>query len=321
MDSSKHAKVYTKHTKVDFEWAVRLNRIALDFIGLWPKTAQNTRQMLMCNFRVLIIFLGLTVGILIPAVHSLIRISGDIMLIMDNLLFTLPGISCALRIGIFWWKKEATIPIINMIAEDWLRLKSPQDRKIMIRQAKIARIIITCGFLLMGLACTFSIILPRLGISVRLLSNITDLIGRPMIVQSYYIYDITKRPLYELTYTIQGVFIVFSVIGYSGIDNFLGLLVFHICGQLDILKNRLTRLDKYVKTQDTLKSCVIRHTRLIKAIEIIEDTYNIILLVLLVYFALLFAFLGFRIINVSVETFKDKNLFINCHAKRSITNY
>jgi len=37
-----------------------------------------------------------------------------------------------------------------------------------------------------------------------------------------------------------------------------------------------------------------------RAIDIIEDTYNVILLFLFVYFAILFAFYGFRIITVSI---------------------
>jgi len=38
-----------------------------------------------------------------------------------------------------------------------------------------------------------------------------------------------------------------------------------------------------------------------RAIDIIEDTYNITLLALFVYFAIVFAFYGFRIISVSVQ--------------------
>ncbi|XP_011861197.1 PREDICTED: putative odorant receptor 69a, isoform B [Vollenhovia emeryi] len=189
---------------------------------------------------------------------------------------------------------------MKMIAEDWAKLTNVQDRKIMIRHAQNARIIIICAYCIMGLAFFLSFVLPIFGISMRLTPNITDP-GRPLPLQSYYIYDITKRPQYELTFLSQAISMIPAIMAYSGIDNFLGLLVFHICGQLDILKNRLTGLDKYVKTQDTLKSCVIRHTRLIKAIEIIEDTYNIILLVLLGYLAILFAFLGFRIISIFNE--------------------
>ncbi|XP_011861760.1 PREDICTED: odorant receptor 23a isoform X2 [Vollenhovia emeryi] len=254
----------------------------------------------MCNFRACIVLLGVIIFVLIPAIHSLIRISGDILLVIDNCPFSLPGISCAIRIGIFWWKKEAIIPIMNMIAEDWAKSTNVQDRKIMIRHAQNARIIIICAFCIMGVACIFSIVLPTFGISIRLTPNITDP-GRPMPLQSYYFYDITKSPQYELTFISQAIGIVLAIMAYSGIDNFLGLLIFHICGQLDILKNRLTYLDKYINSQAMLKSCVAKHNSLLSAIEVVEDTYRIILLSLFVYFAILFALLSFGVITMFDE--------------------
>ncbi|KAL0110928.1 hypothetical protein PUN28_012764 [Cardiocondyla obscurior] len=99
---------YSGYQGAHFEWAVRLNRIILDFIGLWPETAQSNRQKIICNLRVFIVFCAVTFGVLVPSIHSLIRIYGDIILILDNLQFTLPGISCSIRIAIFWWKKEVT---------------------------------------------------------------------------------------------------------------------------------------------------------------------------------------------------------------------
>ncbi|XP_011686442.1 PREDICTED: odorant receptor 43a-like [Wasmannia auropunctata] len=144
------------------------------------------------------------------------------------------------------------------------------------------------------------IILPSFGISMRLTPNITDP-GKPMPLQTHFIYDVTKSPQYELTFISQSIYIIVAIMSYSGIDNFLGLLVFHISGQLDILKNRLTQFDKYTNSYDMIKNCVTQHIRLLRAIDVIEDTYNIILLALFIYFAILFAFYGFRIINLFDE--------------------
>ncbi|XP_072752157.1 odorant receptor 9a-like [Anoplolepis gracilipes] len=284
----------------DFEWAVKLNRIALDLIGLWPKTVENSRQKLLCHLRVLVVFVGVTFGVLVPSIHSLIIIQGNIMLMLDNLQFTLPAVSCSIRIVIFWWKKEAIVPIMGMIAEDWIRSKSAQERRMMIRRARSARIIITCAYCIMGVAGFFIIILPGFGMSMRLTPNITDP-GKPLPLQTHYVYDVTRRPQYELTFVSQTVYIFLAMMSYTGIDNFLGLLVFHICGQLDILQDRLIHLDKYVNSRDMLRNCVAKHIRLLRAIDIIEDAYNIILLALFMYFAILFAFYGFRIISLFDE--------------------
>ncbi|EFN70644.1 hypothetical protein EAG_03833, partial [Camponotus floridanus] len=80
----------------------------------------------------------------------------------------------------------------------------------------------------------------------------------------YYICDITKSPQYELIYISQAVSMFLGVLPYTGIDNFLSLLIFHICGQLDILKNRITHLDKFTNYAKALKNCVMDHTRLIR---------------------------------------------------------
>ncbi|XP_011705591.1 PREDICTED: odorant receptor 67c-like [Wasmannia auropunctata] len=152
----------------------------------------------------------------------------------------------------------------------------------------------------MGFSCFFIAVLPAFGISMRLTPNITDP-GRPMVLQTHYIYDVTKSPQYELTFINQAIFVTIAMIAYSGIDNFLSLLVFHICGQLDILENRLNHLDKYINYNEVLKCCIAKHIRLLRAIDVIEDTYNIILLSLFIYFALLFAFYGFRMISLFDE--------------------
>ncbi|XP_014489315.1 PREDICTED: uncharacterized protein LOC106752260, partial [Dinoponera quadriceps] len=184
-----------------------------------------------------------------------------------------------------------------MVAEDWDNSKSIQDRNVMIRMAQNARNIITCAYCIMAVACFFIIVLPGFGISMRLTTNFTDP-GRPLPLQTYYIYDVTSRPQYELTFISQAIYILFAIMSYTGIDNFLGLLIFHICGQLEILKNQLISLDKYKNFHNSLKSCVTKHIRLIRAIVVIEDTYNITLLALFVYFGILFAFYGFRIITL-----------------------
>ncbi|XP_019889611.2 odorant receptor 43a-like isoform X2 [Ooceraea biroi] len=285
----------------DFEWATKLHRISLELIGLWPNSELNFRKKLICNLRVLLAFLMITIGILVPSIHSLIIIRSNIELAIDNLQCSLPVLTVVIRIVLFWWKKEALVPIINMIMEDWLKRKSVYERNTMITWAFRARIIITCAYISLGVAYIILIGVPIFGKSMRLTSNITDP-GRPMPLQTYYIYDITKRPQFELTFLSQIISCIFALIPYTAIDNFLGLLTFHICGQLIILKNRLIHINEQKNFHEELKDCIICHIRLLRAIDTVEDVYNIILLVLFLYFGTLFAFYGFLIISL----FQDK---------------
>lgn len=152
---------------------------------------------------------------------------------------------------------------MNMIAKDWTKTRNDQERNLMIRRAQTARIIIICSYCIMGCQCFIVVVLPVFGMSMRLTSNITDP-GRPLPLQSYYIYDITKKPQYELTFISQTIYVVLGMMAYTGIDNFLSLLVFHICGQLDILKNRLQHLDKHINYHKLLKRCIAKHIRLLR---------------------------------------------------------
>ncbi|XP_018339865.1 PREDICTED: odorant receptor 13a-like [Trachymyrmex septentrionalis] len=188
-----------------------------------------------------------------------------------------------------------------MIIKDWKKIKNDQERNLMIRRAQTARIIIICSYCIMALQWTFISVLPIFGMAMRLTSNITDPGKIPMPLQSHYIYDITKSPQRELTFISQAVYLLIAAMVYSGVDNFLSLMVFHVCGQLDILANRMQHLDKYKNYPKVLKRCIEKHIRLLRAINIIEDTYNRILLSLFIYFAIIFAFYGFRIISLFNE--------------------
>ncbi|XP_026826830.1 uncharacterized protein LOC105275925 isoform X3 [Ooceraea biroi] len=217
---------YPNNANRDFEWAVKLNRISLEMIGLWPKPEKIRRDELKRNLYVFVVLLMLVIVGLFPCTLSLLRIQQNFTLIIEQLQFLLPLVTCVIRLVIFWWKKEAVISIMNMIVEDWLNSKNIQEKNIMITWAQKPRI-----------------------------------------------------------------------------DNFLGLLVFHICGQMEILMARFSCLSKLTKFRNGLESCVRNHIRLLRAIAIIEDTYNKILLALFLYFGLLFAFFGFLLISLIEESY------------------
>lgn len=149
-----------------------------------------------------------------------------------------------------------------LVAEDWLKTCNQQEKNIMIRWAQKARIIVTYGYFLMGIGYTTIIILPLLGISI---TDATDIVvsGKMLPLSGYYIYSITKWPQYEITYVSNVIILFFCSVTFTAVDNFLGLLVLHICGQLDILRHRLICLSELGGNHD-LKSCVMTHIRLLR---------------------------------------------------------
>lgn len=157
---------------------------------------------------------------------------------------------------------EAVKATIGMILEDWLKPNNQQEINTMVTWTRRAHIIIICGYSTMIVACVFFIFLPFFKISI---TNIVDNFDtdRMLPLPVYHIYGLKKWPQYELTYVVQIIVILCIGMTFTGIDNFLGLLVFHICGQLDILRIRLIFLNKLIKSYD-LRSCVITHIRILR---------------------------------------------------------
>ncbi|KAL6442530.1 hypothetical protein ACFW04_002605 [Cataglyphis niger] len=232
-------------------------------LGIWPKNNETKLEKLLTNVRVIVM---LNIGLwfcIIPSVHSLLRIWGNIMSMVDNLEYTLPSIMATIKFFIMWQKKKDILPLLNMIKHDWLKPKAMQERDIMIKRARLACMLTIFGYFIMFISSLLFTILPVFGISMRYLSNKTDP-GRLVPLQTYYFYDRDKSPFYEITYTLQAIGIFMFGAVYTGTDCFLSLLVFHVCGQLENLKARIIDLAKFNNFENVLSDSVQDHIRLIR---------------------------------------------------------
>lgn len=99
---------------------------------------------------------------------------------------------------------------------------------------------------------------------MRYITNVTDP-GKPLPLQTYYFYDTDTSPYFELTFVAQGITLMISAMGYTAIDSLFGLLVFHVCGQLENLKSRLvTSSEKNPNFDHVLADVIMDHVRLIR---------------------------------------------------------
>lgn len=95
-----------KFSQTDYEWAIKLNRISLQVLGLWPETEQIPGEKLKNNLRVLASIVFLIFGIIVPYTQSLMNIHKEIVLVIEHVRFIMPIVTCVSRIFILWWKKE-----------------------------------------------------------------------------------------------------------------------------------------------------------------------------------------------------------------------
>ncbi|XP_033607080.1 uncharacterized protein LOC111863742 [Cryptotermes secundus] len=133
--------------------------------------------------------------------------------------------------------------------------------------------------------------------SIRLLTSE----DRPMIYGTWYPFDITKSPTYELTNIAQGIATVQWICFLYGMPAFYGLLVCIACSQLEKLRANLldirqeldtpaqdsrtetdtgegrqvqTSQEVFCRMQEQLNDCIRHHQLIIKYIGEIEDTFN-----------------------------------------------
>ncbi|KAF3054238.1 Odorant receptor 182 [Nylanderia fulva] len=279
------------------EWAIGLNRSMLGIVGLWPRDSKNSRKALLSKVRLLFNVITLVFILTIPALMSLIRVWGDMILVIDNLQYTLPLLITVLKISIILCNKKALTSLIDMIIKDWIKAKMKEERRIMLKRAKNTRVLTLCGAMM--ILFTLLITIPTLlfGFTLRHITNLTDP-GKPLIIQAYYLHDVSKSPHFELTFLIQAISLTLSGLSYTGIDNFLGLLTLHICGQIENLHLRLMNLRNNPNFKAALKFNVKDHIRLIRSTQVLDDIFNLMLLGLFFFFGILFCLQGFLIINV-----------------------
>lgn len=133
----------------------------------------------------------------------------------------------------------------------------------MIRCARHARLIIACSYIVIISTLMVLIVASGLGYTLRHVTNFTATV-RPLPLQAYYIFETSVSPQFEIMFFVQCVTLLIIAFSYTGIDNFLGLLIFHICGQLENLTSRLRRMRDSEDFAAALRINVIDHIRLIR---------------------------------------------------------
>ncbi|XP_028048374.1 odorant receptor 45b isoform X2 [Monomorium pharaonis] len=285
---------------VDLEWAIGLQRSMLKIVGLWPQQSKNQRKEFLSKFQFLFTTIVTIFVLTIPALAALRRVWGDLMQMVDNLQLSLPLLVTVLKIFIMWYKKGALSLLINMIMKDWMRIKMEEERSVMLKKARITRLFATIGAFVTFIAAssrTSAVFFKEYFEHDSTTSNLTNF-ERSFPVPAYYLYDVSSSPTYELMYLLQTIALFTCALTYIAIDNFLGLLIFHVCGQMENLHLRLLNLGKNSNFKAVLKYNVTDHIRLIRSVEVIDDTFYLLLLSMLLIFSILFSLHGFLIINV-----------------------
>jgi len=149
------------------------------------------------------------------------------------------------------------------MAEDWMAFKLDEERDVMIKRARIARLIMMIGYVLTIMGLLTIIIPPYFGFPVIYVTNSTD--RRKLLpLETYHFYDTNKSPQFELTFFIQILTTLFAAIIYMSVDIFLIVMILHICGQLENFRCRLINLISYKNFHKIINHIVSTHLRIMR---------------------------------------------------------
>jgi len=100
-----------------------------------------------------------------------------------------------------------------------------------------------------------------------------NVMNRTLPSQGFYPFRYKESPMYEILYVAQSFVLFLSATALISVDCFLYIIVFHICGQFNILAATLKQYDGSIKHHDTKDivrncaclSCIVkRHVHILR---------------------------------------------------------
>ncbi|XP_057324261.1 odorant receptor 9a-like isoform X2 [Microplitis mediator] len=268
----------------DYEWAIGYHRKVLKLSGLWLSSESCKWYIkLLTDLQSIFIAICVITFHSTPQLMALIKIWGNLTLIVDNFLSLVPLIITQIKLMVLWTNRKAVAKIFDAIKSDWLELKTNFERQIMIKYARISKIMLICGL-----------------INIAYINNVTDIEECLIATQSALPFDVTIGCRCWIIRILYVVLCLLTGIVYTGIDMFFGMSVLHYCGQLEILAEKIKFIvnsGKSLTFEKLLKTAILRHYRLISLIEEIRNIFSAVLLLLVLCFVILFSVIGFLIVN------------------------
>ncbi|XP_057338124.1 odorant receptor Or2-like [Microplitis mediator] len=284
----------------DVEWAIGSHRRLLQISGLWMYPKKCLWFNVQMNIQTILFALSIFGFVTYPQTSALLKVWGDVTLIGDNIMSNLPVTIAGIKLIKLWTKKRVLVSMINKMENDWYQVNNDTERNVMIKYAKIPKIMLVCGLLNITTSTLFYHTLSNFfGITLRAVSNNTDIYGNKILpLQSLYFFDIpTSFCFYLISWSQLFGSLVASLV-YTTFDITFGLFVLHTCAQLENLAGRIQiiSIDSHSKFRKYLNSIVSQHCSLISFVDQIESIFSTVLLGLVISFGILFSILGFQII-------------------------
>ncbi|KAK9309148.1 hypothetical protein QLX08_001105 [Tetragonisca angustula] len=277
----------------DLNYQYGWNRYLMKYMGIWPKERKWNR---LSSYVVLLPSLTMLCFVCVPQTANLPFIIHDLNLMVENLAMGNITVSIALvKTIIFWTKSEPMTSLLKCMAKDWATVETRTGRETMMNVARISRKT-TIGCLMLCQLVVISYMFLRLS-TLKQSDN-------KLVYRSYFPYNSSVSPNYELTMIGQLIGGSYGALTYICVDTFIVMLVLHACGQFSILKDDLRNIQSSDREdfQARLKKIVEKHNYIIGFAETVENCFNVMLLIQMLGFTVQLCFQSFR----AIMSFEDR---------------
>ncbi|XP_071631391.1 odorant receptor 10-like [Temnothorax longispinosus] len=272
-----------------FDRAIAIIRYGMRLLGFWP---QDT--WFLCNLQCgsIFILIVLTVFPAIVQTYSVLYTVTDWNSVMHEILGTVPIIPLLARFVFMKVMARNFRFILYTMTADWAnyRYLAKRSRQIMIYYAKRGRRFSILSTVLLMLATMGFMLTPVVNMWRN--NGVWNATIRTLPQEGLYPFREKESPVYEILYVVQSLTTFFSTTAFATVDYFLYIIVFHACGQFDVLAATLKQYDDSIRHRYTKNarncaclSCIVKlHVHILSYVGIIEKSFrDFLLLQLLSY--------------------------------------
>ncbi|XP_071558450.1 odorant receptor 82a-like [Temnothorax nylanderi] len=290
----------------DAEYVVRVAKILLTPVGVWPLYADDsTMDRIKYIFQTSVVFC-LMCFLLVPHVIYTFFDAEDLtkyMKVIAAQVFSLLGI-------IKFWTMIINRNDIKCCLQEmeiqYRDVESEEDRLVMVKNARVGRqfAIIYLG-LLYGGALPYHIIMPLVADKVVKQDNTTHL---PLPYLSDYVFFVVEdSPFYEILFVVQIIFSTLILSTNCGVYSLISSCVMHACCLFEIARRHMERLliggtDDF---HERFGWIITHHMQALRYVEMIENSLNFVFLSEMVGCTIIICFLEYGVL----KEWEDNQIF------------
>ncbi|XP_050457544.1 odorant receptor 4-like [Cataglyphis hispanica] len=223
-------------------YSLQLNRWILKSIGIWPESPTSSIIEKILSKIIRIVCYSLIALTVIPSILYILFEEKDFRLKLQAIGPTSHWLMGGMNYSsLLYQNKQIRKSIVHM-ETDWRMVNRDDDREVMLRNARVGRIIaVVCALIMQG-GVLGNNVAKGLSPLIMVIGNETITIGRLPLPSYNKIVDTRFSPIYEILFTLQfisGIIVNSTTVGACGLA---AVFTMHACGQLNIVMLRLEEL-------------------------------------------------------------------------------